>query len=67
MKTTDVPAQIGPDGLATIVIVGATTVFTTTAVVPTKLVQPPTVTVKEYVPDIAIVAAGRVGFCNADE
>lgn len=40
--------------------------FTTTAVVPTPEVQPATVTVTLYVPAIATVAAGRVGFCNAD-
>ncbi len=41
-------------------------VFTTTAVVPTALVQPPTVTVKLYVPAIAAVAPVRVGFCRAE-
>ena len=35
--------------------------FTTTVVVATALVQPPTVTVKLYVPAIASVADGRVG------
>jgi len=37
--------------------------FTATVVVPAKLVHPPTVTVKLYVPDMATVAVGRVGFC----
>ena len=40
--------------------------FTTTEVVATKLVQPPTVTVKLYVPAIASVAVGRVGSSNAE-
>jgi len=40
--------------------------FTTTAAVPAALVHPPTVTVTLYVPAIAAVAEGRVGFCNAD-
>ena len=58
------PAQYGP----VLVAVGvAGRAFTTTVVVPAKLVHPPTVTVTEYVPAIATVAAGRVGFCNADE
>lgn len=35
--------------------------FITTAVVAIALVQPPTVTVKLYVPAIASVADGRVG------
>jgi hypothetical protein len=35
--------------------------FTTTVAVPAKLVQPPTVTVTLYVPDIATVALVRVG------
>jgi hypothetical protein len=39
--------------------------FTTTVAVPAKLVQPPTEMVTLYVPAIAIVAAGRVGFCRA--
>ena len=37
--------------------------FTTTAVVPAKLVQPLVVTVTLYVPAIAAVEVGRVGFC----
>ena len=37
-------------------------VFTTTAVVPAKLVQPPTVTVTLYVPAIASVDVGREAF-----
>jgi hypothetical protein len=37
--------------------------FTTTAVVPAKLVQPFVVTVTLYVPAIAAVEVGRVGFC----
>jgi hypothetical protein len=43
-------------------VVGA--VFTTTLAVPAALVQPPDVTVTLYVPDIAVVAPARVGFCN---
>jgi hypothetical protein len=41
--------------------------FTTTAVVPAKLVQPPTVTVTLYIPAIAVVADGRVGSSRAEE
>ena len=37
------------------------TAFTATTVVAIALVQPPTVTVKLYVPAMAVVAAGRVG------
>jgi hypothetical protein len=37
-------------------------VFTTTAVVPAKLLQPPTVTVTLYVPAIASVDVGREAF-----
>jgi hypothetical protein len=40
--------------------------LTTTAVVPTAEVQPFVVTVTLYVPAIATVAEGRVGFCSAD-
>ena len=40
--------------------------FTTTAVVAVALVQPLTVTVKLYVPDIATVDVGRVGSSSAD-
>lgn len=41
--------------------------LTTTAVVPTPDVHPFAVTVTLYVPAIATVAPGRVGFCKADE
>ena len=41
--------------------------LTTTEVVPTKLVHPPTVTVTEYVPAANVDAATIVGFCNYDE
>ena len=58
------PSQTG-ELLPAVGVAGAA--FTTTAVVATALVQPPTVTVKLYVPDIATVAAGRVGSSNADE
>jgi hypothetical protein len=40
--------------------------FTTTFVVPATLAHPPTVTVTLYVPDIATVDAGRVGFCSVE-
>ena len=40
--------------------------LTVTLTVPVGLVQPATVTVSEYVPDIAAVALGRVGFCNVE-
>ena len=57
------PAQIGE----LLPAVGAAGVaFTTTATVPAAEVQPPTVTVTLYVPAMASVAPGRVGFC-ADE
>lgn len=41
--------------------------LTNTTTVPTGLVHPLTVTVREYVPDAATVAPGMLGFCNADE
>ena len=47
---------VGADGVA----------FTTTFTVPCALVQPFTVTVSVYVPDIASVAPGRVGFCDEE-
>ena len=57
------PAQIGVLLEAT----GAVGVwFTTTFTVPAELVQPPTVTVTLYVPDIPTTAPGRVGFCNVE-
>jgi hypothetical protein len=57
------PAQIGE----LLPAVGAAGVaFTTTLTVPVPLVQPFTVTVSEYVPAIARVAPGRVGFCSAE-
>jgi len=37
--------------------------FTVTVAVPARLVQPAAVTVTLYVPAIAAVAEGRVGFC----
>lgn len=40
--------------------------FTVTTVVAAALVQPPTVTVTEYVPAIASVALARVGFCAVE-
>ena len=42
-------------------------VFTLTATVPAALVQPFTVTVKEYVPVAAAVAAGTTGFWSDEE
>ena len=54
------PAQTGVLLLAVGV---AGIVFTTTVVVPAKLVQPFCVTVTLYVPAIAVVELGRVGFC----
>jgi hypothetical protein len=54
------PTQYGDP----LVAVGAAGVgLITTLVVPAALVQPDTVTVTLYVPDIAVVADGRVGFC----
>jgi len=41
--------------------------LTVTTTIPAALVQPPTVTITEYVPDAATVAFGMDGFCNADE
>jgi hypothetical protein len=57
------PAQYGPVFVAVGV---AGSAFTTTAVVAIALVQPPTVTVRLYVPAIANVAEGRVGSSNAE-
>ena len=61
MNITEVPAQIAPEGLATIAFVGTTLPLTATTVVPTRLVQPATVTVTLYVPAIAVVEEGREG------
>ena len=57
------PAQYGPV-LDAVGVAGRG--FTTTVVAPAKLVHPPEVIVTEYVPAIATVAPGLVGFCNAD-
>jgi hypothetical protein len=40
--------------------------FTTTEVVPAGPVQPATVAVTEYVPELAVVAPPMVGFCNEE-
>jgi len=53
------PVQTGELAVAVGV---AGTAFTTTVVVPATLVQPPTVAVTLYVPAIAAVAEGRLGF-----
>ena len=63
MNVTDVPAQIGPLGPATVLMVGTTLPLTTTGVVPAKLVQPDTVTVMLYVPAMPALAVKREGFC----
>ena len=62
MVTVPVPHRaLGP-------AIGATgNAFTVAVVVPAALVQPFTVTVTEYVPVAAVVAAGMEGFCKADE
>jgi len=57
------PAQTG---LLLPAVGAAGVVFTTTAVVPARLVHDPTVTVTLYVPAIAAVAPVRVGFCKDD-
>lgn len=57
------PTQSG-ELLPTVGVAG--TAFTTTVVVPAKLTHPPTVTVTLYVPAIASVEAGRVGFCKVE-
>src|ERR1043165_7817060 len=57
------PAQYGPVFDAVGV---AGTALTTTEVVPAAEVQPPTVTVTEYVPASAVVAFAFVGFCSAE-
>ena len=57
------PEQTGP----LLAAAGAAGVgFTITFAVPAALVHPPEVTVTLYVPAMAAVAAGRVGFCTAD-
>jgi hypothetical protein len=53
------PSQTG-ELLAAVGVAGVG--FTTTATVPAALVHPPTVTVTLYVPAMAAVADGRVGF-----
>lgn len=55
-QTGELLDAVGVDGVALIV----------TAVVPAADVHPPTVTVTLYVPAIAAVADGRVGFCKDD-
>ena len=65
VRRTLPPAQnvVAPPAL----IVGvAGVVLTTTFVAPAADVQPLTVTVTEYVPECAVVAPGRVGFCSED-
>jgi hypothetical protein len=57
------PAQYGPPLLAVGV---AGMALTTTFVVPAAEVQPLTATVTEYVPESAVVALARVGFCSAE-
>ena len=57
------PTQTG-ELLPAVGVAGA--VFTTTVVVAIALVQPPTVTVKLYVPAIPAVADGRVGSSKAE-
>src|SRR5947208_3490633 len=57
------PTQYGPPLLAVGV---AGMVLTTTSVVPAAEGQPLTVTVTEYVPALAIVALGIVGFCSEE-
>jgi hypothetical protein len=54
------PAQYGPVFEA-VGVAGA--VLTVTLVVPAAELQLPTVTMTEYVPDIAVVALAIVGFC----
>ena len=51
--------------LPTVGVAGA--VFTATTVVATALEQPATVTVKLYVPAIAVEADGRLGSSSAEE
>jgi hypothetical protein len=67
VNVTEVPAQITPEGLATMLFVGAKLPLTTTAVVPAKLAQPATVTVTLYVPAITNVAEGREGSSRVEE
>ena len=57
VKVPDVPVQIVTEST---VVTGKG--FTTTAVVGVQVIPPPVVTVTVYVPPIAAVAAGRVGF-----
>ncbi len=57
------PSQYGPPLLAAGV---AGFGVTATLVVPATELQPPTVTVTEYVPASATVALARVGFCCDD-
>ena len=58
-----VPSQYGP----VLEAVGAVGIgLTVTVVVPATEVQPLTVAVTEYVPDIAVVALAMVGFCRVE-
>ena len=63
VKFITVPAHTGVL-LPVVGVAGAG--FTTTVVVPAALVQPPTVTVTEYVPAIARVEAAVLGFCKVE-
>jgi hypothetical protein len=63
VKFNVLPAQIG---LLLDAVGVAGMGFTVTLTVPAALVHPATVTVSEYVPDIATVADGRVGFCKEE-
>jgi hypothetical protein len=67
VNVTEEPVQVGfePDVIA-MAIVGVMLLFTTTVVVPTALVHPATVTVTLYVPAIAALAEGLVGFWTVD-
>ncbi len=56
------PEQYGPTALKVGVVHG----LTTTSVVTGSLVIPPIVTTIVYVPDIATVAFGRIGFIAVD-
>jgi hypothetical protein len=68
VNVTDWPLQVGlPPDVIAIDTEGVTEApFTTTEVVPAGLVQPLTVSVKLYVPPIAVVALALVGFCELE-
>jgi hypothetical protein len=60
------PVELASTELGAVIVGDVGLAFTVTVVVPADEVQPLTVAVTEYVPDIAVVALAIVGFCRLD-